>query len=78
MVADLQAGRFEGLRQRFNDFQIVRGVRSLPYGFEPTAPIFNLLHDIYQASEGSANVRSCVFSAAARLDELEGQVHAGQ
>ena len=74
-VADLQAGRIEKLRQRFNDFQIVRGIRSLPDGFEPTEPLFDLLRDIYPDADGNTNVRSGVFSAAARLDELESARH---
>jgi len=74
VVADLQAGRLNDLRQRFNDFQVVRGIRGLPDGFEPNNLIFDLLRDIYQDAEGNANVRSGVFSAAARLDELEGEI----
>jgi hypothetical protein len=57
--------------QRFNDRQIVRGIRSLPDGFEPTQPLFDLLRGFYRDSGDNANVRSGVFSAAARLDELE-------
>lgn len=75
VVATLQAGQFEELRQRFTDFQIVRGIRGLPDGFEPSEPIFDLLREVYQDANGDANVRSGVFRAAARLDELE---HAGQ
>ncbi|WP_417548565.1 ATP-binding protein [Marinobacter segnicrescens] len=71
VVVALQAGPIDELRQRFNDWHIVRGIRGLPDGFEPTAPLFDLLRDIYRDAEGNANVRSGVFSAAARLDELE-------
>lgn len=71
VVRDLQAGDLGEIRRRFNDFQIVRGIRSLPDGFEPTKPIFELLRDIYQEAGDNSNVRSAVFSAAARLDELE-------
>ncbi|MFC3182540.1 AlbA family DNA-binding domain-containing protein [Cypionkella sinensis] len=71
VVAALQAGHFEELRQGFNDFQIVRGIRSLPNGFVLTEPLFDLLRDIYRDADGDANVRSGVFRAAARLDELE-------
>jgi hypothetical protein len=71
VVADLEAGHIGELRQGFKDFQIVRGIRSLPDGFEPTQPLFDLLRDIYRDSDDNANVRSGVFSAAARLDELE-------
>jgi hypothetical protein len=70
-VAALQAGQFDELRQRFNDWQIVRSIRGLPDGFEPADPLFDLLRDIYRDADGNANVRSGVFSAAARLDELE-------
>lgn len=73
VVADLQDGRLYELRKRFNDFQIVRGIRSLPDGFVAPEPLFDLLRDIYQDADGNANVRSGVFSAAARLDELEHQ-----
>lgn len=76
VVAALQAGRFDGLRQRFSDFQIVRGTRGLPDGFLPTEPLFDLLRDIYLDAIGDASVRSGVFSAAARLDELEDAQHA--
>lgn len=76
VVATLQAGRFDDLRQRFNDFQIVRGIRGLPDGFLPTEPLFDLLRDIYLDAIGDASVRSGVFSAAARLDELEDAQHA--
>ena len=78
VVADLQAGSTDDLRQRFNDFQVVRGIRGLPDGFEPTDPTFDLLRDIYEDADNNANVRSGVFSAAARLDELESKIQAGQ
>ena len=78
VVADLQAGRIDDLRQRYNDFQVVRGIRGLPDGFEPTDPIFDLLRDTYRDAGNNANVRSGVFSAAARLDELEAEIQAGQ
>lgn len=71
VVAALQAGLFDELRQRFNEWQIVRGIRGLPDRFEPTDLLFDLLRDIYRDADGNANVRSGVFSAAARLDELE-------
>lgn len=71
VVRGLQAGDLGDIRQRFNDFQIVRGIRSLPDGFEPSEPIFDLLRDIFQDAGDNSNVRSAVFSAAARLDELE-------
>ena len=71
VVAALQAGQFDELRQRFNDWQTVRGIRGLPDGFEPTDLLFDLLRDIYRDADGNANVRSGVFVAAARLDELE-------
>lgn len=75
VVAALQAGQFDELRQRFNDWQIVRGIRGLPDGFEPTDLLFDLLRDVYRGADGNANVRSGVFSAAARLDELENPRH---
>lgn len=78
VVADLQAGRIDDLRQRFTDLQVVRGIRSLPNAFEPTDPIFDLLRDIYEDACNNANVRSGVFSAAARLDELESEIQAWQ
>lgn len=78
VVADLQAGRIDDLRQRYNDFQVVRGIRGLPDGFEPTEPIFDLLRNIYEGAGNNANVRSGVFIAAARLDELESAIWAGQ
>ena len=71
VVAALQAGQFDDLRQRFSDSQIVRGIRGLPDGFEPGDPLLDLLRDIYRDADGNANVRSGAFSAAARLDELE-------
>lgn len=75
--AALQAGQFDDLRQRFSDWQIVRGIRGLPDGFEPTDPLFDLTREIYRDAEGNANVRSGVFSAAARLDELEHAMQQG-
>ena len=70
----LQAGEFDNLRERFSDFQIARGIRGLPNGIQPDLSLFNLLREIYREAGDDANVRSSVFSAAARLDELE---HAG-
>lgn len=75
---DLQADRFDDLRQRFNDLQIARGIRGLRDGFRPSAPIFDLLRNAYLDAEDDANVRSGVFRAAARLDELEDEIQAGQ
>lgn len=77
VVANLQAGRIGDLRQRFNDVQVVRGIRGLPDGFEPTDPIFDLLRDIYEVAGNNASVRSGIFSAAARLDELESEILSG-
>ncbi len=71
VVSDLQASRFDDLRQKFKDAQIVHGIRSLPDDFEPTDLIFDLLRNIYHDADGDANLRSGVFRAAARLDELE-------
>ncbi len=71
VVRSLQDGAVGDIRQRFNDIQIVRGIRSLPDGFEPTEPIFDLLRNIYQEGGENSNLRSAVFRAAARLDELE-------
>ncbi|KAB2883295.1 MAG: ATP-binding protein [Albidovulum sp.] len=71
VVSALQAGRLDDLRERFTDFQIVRGVRGLPDGFHPDVPMFELLRDILRDADGDANVRSGLFRAAARLDELE-------
>ena len=78
VVEDLQTGNLDDLRQRFNDFQVVRGIRCLPDGFEPTGIIFDLLRDIYDDADGNANVRSGVFRAAARLDELEREIQVRQ
>lgn len=74
VVADLLADRIEDLRDRFNDFQIVRGIRGLPNGYEPTEPLFDLLRDINLNAGGNGNVRSGIFRAAARLDELENAI----
>lgn len=71
VVAALQTDPVGDLRARFTDFQIVRGIRGLPDGFQPDGTLFELLRDIYRDSGEDANVRSGVFSAAARLDELE-------
>lgn len=71
VVAALQAGRYDDLRDRFTDFQIVRGIRGLQDDFEPVEPLLDMLRDIYRDAGGDANVRSGVFRAAARLDELE-------
>lgn len=75
VVAALQARQFDELRQRFNDLQIVRGIRCLPDGFEPSEPIFDLLREVYRDANGDAHVRSGVFRAATRLDELEYAIH---
>lgn len=77
VVAALQAGEFDEICQRFTDWQIVRGIRGLPDGFEPAEPLFDLMRDVYRKAVGDANVRSGVFSAAARLDELERAMQAG-
>jgi hypothetical protein len=76
VVAAMQAGPLDDLRRRFADFQIVRGIRGLPDGVLPDVKLFELLRDIYRDAGGDANVRSGVFSAAARLDELEHAGHA--
>jgi hypothetical protein len=71
VIEDLEAVHIDDLRQRFTDFQVVRGIRGLPDDFEPTDAIFDLLRDIYEDAGDNANVMSGVFRAAARLDELE-------
>ncbi|MBL9045770.1 MAG: ATP-binding protein [Tabrizicola sp.] len=71
VVSALQAGRLDDLRGRFSDFQIVRGIRGLPDGYQPNRPMFELLQDIHRDGDGDANVLGGVFRAAARLDELE-------
>ncbi|WP_417666776.1 helix-turn-helix domain-containing protein [Roseibium sp.] len=71
VVDALHGDQVADLRDRFTDFQIVRGFQVLPNGTQPTAAHFDLLKEIYRAGDGDANVRSGVFRAAARLDELE-------
>ncbi len=71
VVAELQAGQFDTLRDQFTDAQIVRGIRGLQEGVRPDVRLFDLLREIYRDAGGDANVRSGVFRAAARLDELE-------
>lgn len=78
IVAELQVGHVGDLRQRYTDFQIVSGIRGLADGFVPTEPLFGLLRDIHREANDNANVRSGVFRAAARLDELENAVPAQQ
>jgi hypothetical protein len=78
IVAELQAGHVDDLRHRYNDVQIVCGIRGLADGFVPTEPLFGLLRDIHRETNDNANVRSGVFRAAARLDELENAVPAQQ
>ncbi|MEQ8332512.1 ATP-binding protein [Nisaea sp.] len=74
VVRALQDEDISELREQFTDFQLVRGFQGLPNGTLPTMAQFGLLKDIYGAAEEDANVRSGVFRAAARLDELEDQV----
>lgn len=76
VVTSLEAAACEDLRERFTDFQIVRGVRGLSDGFQPDAGLYDLLKDIYRESAGDGNVRSGVFRASARLDELEAEIQA--
>lgn len=71
VVDNLLADHLGELREKFNESQIVRGIRGLPDGFEPKQLLFGILRDIFRDSEGNSNVRSGVFVAAARLDELE-------
>ncbi|MFC2966821.1 AlbA family DNA-binding domain-containing protein [Acidimangrovimonas pyrenivorans] len=67
----LRAGQVENLRERFSDSQIVRGIQGLADNAILDEELFALLQDIYRDGEGGANVRSGVFRAAARLDEIE-------
>ena len=71
VMASLHERDVDDLRDRFTDSQIVRAIRGLPDGFEPDTQLFDLLRDIYEEADEDANVRSGVFRAAARLDELE-------
>lgn len=74
VVAALEHDPIDNLRGRFTDFQIARGIRGLPDGFRPKQQLFSLLLEIYRESGDDANLRSGVFRAAARLDELEQQM----
>ncbi len=74
VLALVQTGDVEDLRDRFTDFQIVRAVRGLPDGFKPHVNFIDLLREIYLEADGDPNVRSGVFRASARLDELENQI----
>ena len=70
----MQAEQFDGLRDRFTDIQIVRGIQALPKGSKPMDAQFDLLKEIYGDAGNNAAIRSGVFKAAARLDELEAQL----
>ena len=71
VVGALQAVQLDDLRERFTDSQILRGIQGLPDCTQPVAALFDLLKEIYRDAADNANVRSAVFRAAARLDELE-------
>lgn len=74
VLKELQAEQFDGLRDRFTDIQIVRGIQALPKGSKPMDAQFDLLKEIYGDAGNNAAIRSGVFKAAARLDELEAQL----
>ncbi|WP_081725655.1 ATP-binding protein [Martelella sp. AD-3] len=71
VVAAIVANDLDGLRGKFTDSEIARGIRGLPDGFQPVQQLFELLKDLYVESRKDPSLRSAVYRASARLDELE-------
>jgi hypothetical protein len=70
-LADMNAGNLEGLIDRFNPVHIAQAIQALPDGFNPPSELRDMLLTIYSGGQVAANLKSLVFRAASRLDELE-------
>ena len=68
---EIEAGNIAGLRDRFDSTQIAQALQALPQGFEPSDELRELLRGIHLEAQAGSPLKSLVFRAASRLDELE-------
>lgn len=61
---------FETIEDDFEDRHVVQAIQALPDDFEETGAVSAILEHIFERAENRSNLKSAVFRAAARIDEV--------
>lgn len=67
----LQNGEFDGLDKRYSGMLVARAVQGLPDNYSELPTIYEILDDLHEQSSDDTPLRSAVYRAASRIDEIE-------